>query len=176
MCCLILAVSAVSLGPGERRSSVISPSTGLTDDTVTYFSPERMSVKSTSGFIAALMDYNPQTQTSCQVGLRWPCFLSSTRTRLMAASCSSTLSTIFYLLPYRMTTSCGKNYNVLVQVCLYQHSSTNTALLLHKNKCRKGTDGWREMSHKAWWVSMKSTHQQWCVLLLCKYLVLYVFM
>lgn len=39
MFCSILAVSGSS-GPGERRSSLISSSTGLTEDTVTDFSRE----------------------------------------------------------------------------------------------------------------------------------------
>lgn len=56
----IFAVNVVSLGFGDKSLPLRSYNTGFTEDIVTYFSTETMSVKSATGFIAALIDSNTE--------------------------------------------------------------------------------------------------------------------
>ena len=111
--CLISLVSCVSSSVSLSNLLSMSCIIGITADTVTYFSPESMSVRLERGERAWSIEWS--TSISCHVGTRWVVFLSAPRTTRIASSCCKILDTIFAIDPHLVGQSCKrmKYYNLL---------------------------------------------------------------
>ncbi len=96
--CLMSQVSDVSASESTSTFSSKCFSTALMADTLTYLSPDMMSVNSCRGPSALLTDSS--TSMCCQEGIKCDLFLSAPSTCLRALTCSRILSTIFCSNPH----------------------------------------------------------------------------